>query len=65
MENRLSASDLSSLFAERGQVHVHVGGNLIVGGAPPSSEELTAHVEARLGLVPRFRQRIVKVPLGI
>jgi len=65
MENRLSASDLSSLLAERGQIHVHVGGILIVEGAPPSYEELTAHVEARLGLVPRFRQRIVKVPLGI
>ncbi len=65
MENRLSASDLSSLFAEHGQIHVHVGGILIVEGAPPSYEELTAHVEARLGLVPRFRQRIVRVPLGI
>ena len=65
MENRLSGSDLSSLFAERGQIHVHVGGILIVEGAPPSHEQLTAHVEARLALVPRFRQRIVRVPLGI
>ena len=65
MENRLSASDLSSLFAERGQIHVHVGGILIVEGAPPSFDELIGHVDNRLGLVPRFRQRIVKVPLGI
>ena len=38
MENRLSASDMSSLFAERGQIHVHVGGTIVVEGAPPSYE---------------------------
>jgi WS/DGAT/MGAT family acyltransferase len=65
MENRLSASDMSSLFAERGQVHVHVGGTIIAEGAPPGYEELLDHVENRLALVPRFRQRIVRIPLGI
>jgi WS/DGAT/MGAT family acyltransferase len=65
MKNRLSASDMSSLFAERGQIHVHVGGTIIAEGAPPGYEEFIAHVENRLDLVPRFRQRIVKVPLGI
>ncbi|MBM3666177.1 MAG: wax ester/triacylglycerol synthase family O-acyltransferase [Actinobacteria bacterium] len=65
MDNRLSASDMSSLFAERDSIHVNVGGQLIVEGAAPSYEQLVAHVENRLQLVPRFRQRIVKVPLGI
>src|SRR5262245_6112564 len=65
MENRLSASDMSSLFAERDEIHVNVGGTLLVEGAPPTYERLLAHVENRLQLVPRFRQRIVKVPLGI
>jgi diacylglycerol O-acyltransferase len=65
VDNRLSASDMSSLFAERDRIHVSVGGQLIVEGAPPSYEELIAHVQNRLELVPRFRQRIVKVPLGI
>jgi diacylglycerol O-acyltransferase / wax synthase len=65
VKNRLSSTDMSSLFAERGQIHVHVGGSIIVEGAPPEYEELIAHVENRLDLVPRFRQRIVKVPLGI
>jgi WS/DGAT/MGAT family acyltransferase len=64
MENRLSASDLSNLFAERGQVHVTVGGTIIVEGVPPAYEELVAHVEDRLNWIPRFRQRVVKVPLG-
>ena len=56
---------MSSLFAERGQIHVHVGGTIIAEGTPPDYEQFIAHVENRLDLVPRFRQRIVKVPLGI
>jgi diacylglycerol O-acyltransferase len=65
MKDRLSASDMSSLFAERGQIHVHVGGTIIAEGAPPDYDELVDHVENRLNLVPRFRQRVVKIPLGI
>src|SRR5213592_448929 len=55
---RLSASDMSSLLAERGPIHVHVGATLIMEGEPPSLEELLDHVSSRLALVPRFRQRI-------
>jgi len=60
---RLSASDMSSLLAERGAIHVHVGGTMIMEGSPPSLEEFLAHVESRLGLVPRFRQRITEAPM--
>ncbi len=56
---------MSNLHAERGSIHVHVGATIIVEGAPPGYDELVAHVEKRLLLVPRFRQRIVKIPLGI
>jgi diacylglycerol O-acyltransferase len=59
---RLSASDMSSLLAERGPIHVHVGGTLILEGDPPSFEELLAHVDSRLHLVPRFRQRVTAAP---
>jgi diacylglycerol O-acyltransferase len=65
MNQRLSGSDMSNLLAERGPIHVHVGGTIIVEGSAPSYEELIKHVETRLALVPRFRQRIVKIPLGI
>ena len=44
MDNRLSASDMSSLFAERDQVHVNVGGTLLVEGAAPSYEQLVTHL---------------------
>ncbi len=56
---------MSNLHAERGPIHVHVGATIIVEGAAPGYDELVAHVEKRLLLVPRFRQRIVKIPLGI
>jgi diacylglycerol O-acyltransferase / wax synthase len=65
MNDRLSGSDMSNLNAERGPIHVHVGATILVEGAAPAYENLVAHVEQRLNLVPRFRQKIVKIPLGI
>jgi diacylglycerol O-acyltransferase / wax synthase len=56
---------MSNLLAERGPIHVHVGATIIVEGAAPAYEQLVRHVDKRLALVPRFRQRIVKIPLGI
>ena len=43
--DQLSPSDMSSLLAERGPIHVHVGGTAIFDGEPPGYEELLAHVE--------------------
>jgi diacylglycerol O-acyltransferase / wax synthase len=62
---RLSASDMSSLLAERGPIHVHVGGTIVLDGKPPRFEELVEHVRQRLALVPRFRQKVTKTPLGL
>ena len=62
---RLSASDMSSLLAERGPIHVHVGGTVIVDGDPPPFDRVLEHVDTRLSLVPRFRQRVTRVPLGL
>ena len=62
---RLSASDMSSLLAEGESIHVNVGGTVIVEGEPAPFEELLEHVDARLNLVPRFRQRVTRVPLGL
>ena len=52
---------MSSLLAERGPIHVHVGATIIVRASRPPSDELVEHVEARLALIPRFRQRITSV----
>jgi WS/DGAT/MGAT family acyltransferase len=58
LTERLSASDMSSLLAERGPIHVHVGATIVVEGEPPPFAELVAHVDRRLPLIPRFRQKI-------
>ena len=63
--DRLSPSDMSSLLAERGPIHVHVGATLVVEGMAPPFDELVAHVQRRLSLVPRFRQRVTRTPLGL
>lgn len=58
----LSPADINSLHAEQGAIHVHVGGTAIFTGEPPDYDELLAHVEHRLNLIPRFRQRVRHVP---
>jgi diacylglycerol O-acyltransferase len=65
VSERLSASDMSSLLAERGPIHVHVGATMIFEGKPPRYEDLLEHVEARLALVPRFRQRITPIRFNL
>ena len=65
MTERLSPSDMSSLLAERGAIHVHVGATILLEGEPPEFDRLLEHVDARLGLVPRFRQRVKSTPLGL
>lgn len=61
--DRLSGLDASFLHMERGSAHMHVGSCLVFEGDPPSHEELVEHVEQRLHLVPRYRQRLAFVPL--
>ena len=43
---------------------MHVASVLIFDGRPPSIRELTDHIVARLDLVPRYRQRLARVPLN-
>jgi diacylglycerol O-acyltransferase / wax synthase len=65
VNERLSPSDMSSLLAERGPIHVHVGATTIMEGEPPDYFGLLKHVGARLALVPRFRQRITRASLNL
>jgi len=65
VNERLSPSDMSSLLAERGPIHVHVGATTIMEGEPPDYFGLLKHVGARLSLVPRFRQRITRASLNL
>ncbi len=62
--HRLSAMDTSFLHLEKGGAHMHVASVTVFDGPPPHYVELLAHVEGRLHLVPRFRQRLAPVPYG-
>ena len=56
--DRLPATDASFLAQERGSSHMQVGAVTIFTGAAPSYLELVAHIESRLHLMPRYRQRL-------
>jgi diacylglycerol O-acyltransferase / wax synthase len=64
MPDRLTALDSSFLHLEDASSHMHVASVTIFEGPPPSHRELMDHVERRLELVPRFRQKLRFVPLN-
>jgi WS/DGAT/MGAT family acyltransferase len=61
--DRLSSTDASFLTQENERAHMHIGGVCIFEGPPPSYDEFRDHVEARLHLVPRYRQKLAFPPL--
>lgn len=56
---RLTATDASFIAQEQGPSHMHIGGAMIFEGPPPPYASLLRHIEARLDLVPRYRQRLL------
>src|SRR5918995_5636750 len=67
--SRLSALDASFLEVETPAAHMHVGWvarfTAREGRRAPSFEELREHIAGRLCAAPRYRQRLVSVPLGV
>jgi WS/DGAT/MGAT family acyltransferase len=61
--HRLSALDSSFLHLENAGARLHVASVTVFDGPTPPYDELLAHIEGRLHLVPRFRQRLAEVPL--
>src|SRR5262245_24326255 len=61
--DRLSSIDASFLTNESSSAHMHVGAILIFEGPPPDYEDFLAHVESRLHVVPRFRQKLAFPPV--
>jgi diacylglycerol O-acyltransferase len=57
-KDRLSAVDASFLHQEKQSSHMHVGALVIFEGPPPSRDEFVDHIESRLPLVPRYRQKL-------
>ena len=64
MADRLTGLDSSFLHLEREGAHMHVASTIIFEGPPPPYVDFRDHIESRLHLVPRFRQRLRNVPLG-
>ncbi|MGY1786476.1 WS/DGAT/MGAT family O-acyltransferase [Geodermatophilus sp. SYSU D00698] len=62
MAERLSTLDASFLYLEDDGVPIHVAGVLVLEPVEGGLDTLAELVEARLPLVPRYRQRIVPVP---
>jgi diacylglycerol O-acyltransferase len=62
---QLNATDASFLLQERENAHMHIGGVAVFEGPAPDHDQLLAHIEGRLSLVPRFRQKLAEAPLGL
>ena len=62
---RLTVLDEMFLHLEGPDTHMHVGGVAIFEGPPPDYDEILDMVESRLQKVPRFRQKLAFVPLGL
>ncbi len=61
---RLTALDNTFLQLEGQVTHMHVGACAVFEGPAPAYWDLVAAIDARLHLVPRYRQRLAPVPLG-
>jgi diacylglycerol O-acyltransferase / wax synthase len=64
MADRLTGLDSSFLHLEKDGAHMHVASTTLFEGPPPPYLEFRDHIESRLPLVPRFRQKVRFVPLG-
>lgn len=62
--DRLTSIDAGFLHQEDGGAHMHIGGLGVFTGPAPSGQEFRTHIASRLHLVPRYRQKLVKMPLG-
>jgi hypothetical protein len=53
---RMSLLDASFLYVENDVTPMHIGGVASFEGPPPTHDELVSRFEAKLHLVPRYRQ---------
>src|ERR671936_2233859 len=64
MAEALSPSDLSAVQAERGPVHMHVGGVLVFDGSV-ERETVARRIRDRIHLIPRYAMKLDSAPLGL
>ena len=61
--DRLTSIDASFLTNESATSHMHIGAVTVFEGPPPSYDDLLAHIDSRLHLVPRYRQKLAIPPV--
>ncbi|HEY1833636.1 MAG TPA: wax ester/triacylglycerol synthase domain-containing protein, partial [Solirubrobacteraceae bacterium] len=61
----MSAIDASFLHVENDVTPMHIGGVSLFEGPPPPFEDFKAMVAGKLSIVPRYRQKVRFVPLGL
>src|SRR4051812_12796978 len=61
--DRLTGLDASFLALESAGAHMHVGSVLVLDGPAPDYDDFVAAIDARLHLVPRYRQKLAFPPL--
>ena len=64
LSRRLSAQDAAFLYLERPTSALHIGSLAIYQGRLPY-ERFVSHLESRISLIPRYRQRVAFVPLNL
>jgi WS/DGAT/MGAT family acyltransferase len=62
---RLTVLDELFLHLEGPDTHMHVGGIAVFEGPAPDYEDVKEMIGRRLQMVPRFRQKLATVPLGL
>ena len=63
--DRMSPMDASFLHIENSVAHMHIGSVGIFEGPPPSYDDFSTAIGAKLPLVPRYRQKVRSVPLDL
>jgi WS/DGAT/MGAT family acyltransferase len=64
LARRLTSSDAAFLYFERRNAPLHIGSLGVYEGEIPF-ERFSRHIESRLPLIPRYRQRIAAVPFNL
>jgi WS/DGAT/MGAT family acyltransferase len=62
--DRLSSIDAGFLHMEEEGAHMHIGAVGVFDGPAPSIADFRGHIEGRLSLLPRYRQRVQEMPFG-
>ena len=62
---QMSLLDASFLYVENDVTPMHIGGVAIFEGPPPTHDELVSRFEAKLHLVPRYRQKVRFLPFDL